>query len=128
MMKHWRTAALLLVGSLTFATGCDDSDGEDDSGGGSGGDDRASVILGLNGNASNGQTLFSGGTCANAACHGPDGTSGMATPTLDTSVPNLSDAEIVNTFLNGKGGMPPQSQLSDQELADLLAYVSDTFG
>ncbi len=49
-------------------------------------------------------------------------------PSLDTSVPASDDPQIVNTFLNGKGGMPPQGSLDDQALADLLAYVSDNFG
>ncbi len=119
--------ALFLAGSLALAFGCDGGD-EDDTGGGTGGDDRAATILALNGDAASGATLFTSRGCSIDTCHGADGLSGMAMPSLDTSVMASEDAQIVNTFLNGKGGMPPQSSLSDQELADLLAYVSDTFG
>lgn len=52
----------------------------------------------------------------------------MASPTLDTSVPSASDMQLVNSLLNGKGSMPAQSNLTDQQLADILAYVTDTFG
>lgn len=117
---------MLLVGSLALGTGCDDG-GDGDGGGESGGDDRGSAILALDGDASAGQSLFAAEACSNMACHGADGTSGSATPSLDTAVSNASDAQIVNSFLNGKGSMPPQASYSDQQLADLLAYVS-TFG
>ncbi|MBV1857672.1 MAG: cytochrome c [Nannocystaceae bacterium] len=119
--------ALFLAGSLAFAIGCDGGD-EDDTGGGSGGEDRAATILALSGDAAAGATLFTSSGCSIDACHGADGLAGMASPSLDTSVPASDDAQIVNTFLNGKGGMPQQSNLADQQLADLLAYVSDTFG
>ncbi len=120
-------SALLLVGAL--AGGCDDSEGDGGGSGGSGGDDRASVILGLDGDAAAGAMVFTGASgCSNDACHGADGTSGMAMPSLDVSVPMADDAQIVTTFLEGRGSMPAFAQLSDQELADLLAYVSDTFG
>ncbi|MGH1348111.1 MAG: c-type cytochrome [Nannocystales bacterium] len=119
--------ALFLAGSLALAVGCDGGD-EDDTGGGTGGDDRSATILGLEGDATAGATLFTSSGCSNDACHGADGVSGMAMPSLDTSVMASDDSQIVNTFLNGKGTMPPQSGLSDQALADLLAYVSDTFG
>lgn len=127
MMMLRKMPALLFVGSLVLATGCD---GEEDDGGdgGTGGGDRAATILGLEGDASAGATLFSSGACATPACHGPDGMSGMASPTLDTSVPSASDMQLVNSLLNGKGSMPAQSNLTDQQLADILAYVTDTFG
>ena len=122
-----RMPALFLAGSLALSVGCDGGD-EDDTGGDSGGEDRAATILGLSGDASSGAALFTSSGCSNDACHGADGLSGMASPTLDVSVPASDDPQIVNTFLNGKGGMPPQGNLDDQALADLLAYVSDTFG
>ncbi len=127
MMMLRKMPALLLVGALAL-TGCDDGDGDDGDGGGTGGDDRAATILGLEGDASAGMNTFGANTCGVDACHGADGVSGMAMPTLETSVAASTDEQIVNTFLNGKGSMPAQSSLSDQELADLLAYVTDTFG
>ena len=128
MMMLRKMPALLFAGSLVLATGCDGDDDDGGGGDGTGGSDRAATILGLNGDAASGEALFSAGACATPACHGADGVSGSATPSLGDSVPNASDEQIVNTFLNGKGSMPPQSNLSDQELADLLAYVSNTFG
>ena len=119
--------ALFLAGSLALATGCDGG-GSGSGSGGTGGNDRASAILGLAGDAAAGQTLFMSSTCGTASCHGSDGMSGAATPALSMSVPNASDEQIVSTFLNGKGSMPTQSNLSDQQLADLLAYVTDAFG
>lgn len=128
MMMLRRMPALFLAGSLALAIGCDDGGGDDDTGGESGGADRSATILGLEGDAAAGGTLFTSSGCSNDACHGADGMSGMASPALNTSVPNADDAQIVSTLLNGKGSMPPQSSLADQQLADLLAYVSDTFG
>ena len=52
----------------------------------------------------------------------------MGASNLAELVPASDDAMIVNTFLNGKGSMPAQSALSDQELADVLAYVNANFG
>ena len=127
MMMLRMMPALFLAGSLVLATGCDE-EGSDGGGGETGGDDRASTILGLSGDSAAGATLFASSTCGTAACHGSDGSSGAATPPLNTSVPAASDEQIVSTFLNGKGSMPAQSNLSDQQLADLLAYVTDTFG
>ncbi|MCR9162197.1 MAG: c-type cytochrome [Nannocystaceae bacterium] len=127
MMMLRKMPALLFAGSLAFAAGCD---GEEDDGGAGGtdGEDRAATILSLEGDASAGAMVFSAGACATAGCHGPDGVSGMASPSLDASVPSATDTQIVNSLLNGKGSMPAQSNLSDQELADVLAYVTDTFG
>ncbi len=117
-------SALLFVGAL--AGGCDDGGGDGDSGD-SGGEDRASAILAIEGDASAGATVFTSAGCSIESCHGADGLSGAASPSLDMSVPNADDAQIVNTLLNGKGSMPSHANLTDQQLADVLAYVS-TFG
>ena len=62
-----------------------------------------------------------------AACHGLDGMDTDNTPSLFERVPGLDDSELVMTLLQGKGDMPAWDYLSDQELADLLAYLSNTF-
>lgn len=93
-----------------------------------GGQDRAAIILGLDGDATSGASLFMTSGCNIMGCHGDDGLSGSASPSLDMSVPAATEAQLVDTFLNGKGGMPAQSYLEDQDLADLLAYVTETFG
>jgi len=92
--------------------------------------DRASDILSLEGDAANGEQIFNdpSNLCASAGCHGADGVSGAATPTLEENLMSSTDMDIVETFLNGKGSMPTQAARTDQELADLLAYVTATFG
>lgn len=57
------------------------------------------------------------------ACHGNDGTAGIANAAnLQTS--QLSNAAIVNTVSNGRGGMPSfKSQLSEGDIQDLANYV-----
>jgi mono/diheme cytochrome c family protein len=55
------------------------------------------------------------------ACH-PNGNAGVG-PALRGK--NLSAQQITNRVRNGGGGMPAfsTSQISDQQLADLVAYV-----
>lgn len=127
MMMLRKMPALLFAGALALATGCD-GDEEDTGGGGTGGEDRAATILGLEGDAASGETLFASSGCNIMSCHGADGLSGAAMPPLSSSVAAASDEQIVTTFLEGKGTMPAHSNLSDQQLADLLAYVTETFG
>lgn len=118
--------ALFLAGSLALATGCDGG-GEDGGDGGSGGDDRASVILGLDGDAAAGANVFSTAGCNIEACHGADGETGSA-PSLSSLVSAAMDDRLVDSLLNGRGSMPAQSSLSDQQLADVLAYLNEDFG
>ncbi len=83
------------------------------------------TILGLTGDATAGEMVFSDNACSVVGCHGPDGT--VDNP-LGPLVMAASDEQIVDTFLNGKGSMPAQSSLSDQELADVLAWLNANFG
>lgn len=79
--------------------------------------------LDLTGDATNGGTIY-GNTCA--VCHGADG-SGVSGPALTGTVAGMSDEDVVDVMLNGKGSMPAQS-LTNQEAADVLAYLRATFG
>lgn len=118
----------LLLGCALALGACDDAE-ETDSGSGSessGGEDRAATILMLDGNASSGQSVFANETCSTAPCHGADGNSGDA-ENLSERVPMLSDDQIVDVLLHGSGDMTPQAHLSDQELADVLAWLNETF-
>jgi cytochrome c551 len=101
---------------LALLTACNDKGGE--------GDDRVSAILELEGDVAAGETVY-GGSCA--ACHGGDGSGGTG-PDLVESFANLGDEEIVSVIIDGKGSMPAQSSLEDQDVADVLAYGRDTFG
>ena len=64
-------------------------------------------------------------TCANAGCHGSDGVVGPA-PDLTAVVPFYSDDRLSAIIQNGAGRMPGQP-VSDDELADLLAYLRLSF-
>jgi len=101
-----------------------------DSSSSGGGVDRVPIILGLDGDATSGAAVF-GGTCALMSCHGPTGDNGIA-PSLTERVPPLTPEQIVTTILEGKTGtgmaMPSQAHLTDQAIADVLAYVLATFG
>lgn len=101
--------------ALLTLIACGDKD--DDTGAG-----EFDAILALTGDAAAGATVFSS-TCAN--CHGADGTGGSA-PDISGAVGGYSDADLLDVVLNGSGSMAPVA-LEDQEAADLLAYVRDTF-
>lgn len=112
------TAGLLALG-LTTTLACGDKDG-DDSGGPTGG--NYDDILALTGDATAGATVFSD-NCA--TCHGADGT-GDSGPSLVAAVPGYSDEELLGIMLEGKGSMAAIA-LADQEAADVLAYLTETF-
>jgi cytochrome c551 len=113
--------------TTVLALGACDDDEDDGGGSGTDGGDRTAAILGLDGNASAGQSVFANNLCSNAICHGTDGTNGDA-PSLAEQVAAGSDQQLVTSLLNGKGDMPTQGALSDQELADVLAWLNETFG
>ncbi|MCK6506454.1 cytochrome c [Myxococcota bacterium] len=111
------TAGLLALG-LSTTLACGDKDGDDSGGTGGTYDD----ILALTGDSAAGATVF-GDTCA--ACHGADGT-GDSGPSLVDAVPGYGDEDLLSIMLEGKGSMGAVA-LSDQEAADVLAYLNETF-
>lgn len=128
-MRILASLSTVLLGAALLCTGCDsDEDETTSTGDGStgGGGDRTATILGLSPDPAAGDAVFSGG-CGVAACHGADGDSGPTAMPLSTRIPALSDEMIVGILLNGQGGMPPQDSRSDQELADVVAYLNETF-
>ena len=70
-------------------------------------------------------------TCANVKCHGPDGSgSGEKSKAADLAdeVPTKSDAEIETIIREGFALMPAvDPPLSDQEIADVIAYLRQEF-
>lgn len=73
------------------------------------------------GDPSAGKAIFAD-NCA--VCHGSGGTGGNVGPPLDD--PQLAQEEeaVVNQIVEGGGGMPPfGDELSDQEIADVAAFV-----
>jgi mono/diheme cytochrome c family protein len=84
-------------------------------GGGSGGS-RTDTILSLSGDDAAGETIYAD-NCA--ICHAADGSGGSG-PSLNGEE---LDAELVNVILNGEDSMPSFDELSDQEIADLIAWL-----
>jgi cytochrome c551 len=111
-----QTLPLFVFLGLLAPTACDDEDEPKGA--------RVDDILALDGDSTNGETVFA--TCATAGCHGAGGTGGPG-PSLAEGVGEHSDGELVNVIILGEGSMPAQSQLSDQQVADVLAYLRDTF-
>lgn len=59
-----------------------------------------------------------------AACHGAD-LSGGAGPNLTAVGSKYSADEIANIIKNGKGGMPAQKQVSDEDVQVLAAWLAE---
>jgi mono/diheme cytochrome c family protein len=79
----------------------------------------------LEGDASNGESVYSSAGCG--GCHTMEaaGSSGTVGPNLDDSQPDF--ALVVDRVTNGAGAMPAfEGQLSEQEIADVAAYVVES--
>jgi mono/diheme cytochrome c family protein len=75
-----------------------------------------------NGDAAAGEDVWDSKGCS--ACHMMEaaGATGTIGPNLDEKKP--SEALIADRVVNGKGQMPPfKSSLTDQQIADLVAYL-----
>ena len=80
-----------------------------------------SGIMALSGDSANGEALFAS-TCGISSCHGPDGVSGPAADIADYL--SIHPAEqLARTVRFGYGAMPGLSNLSDQDVADVIAYL-----
>jgi len=79
---------------------------------------------GAEGDAAAGKTIFVGaGGCGSCHTFAYAGTSGSIGPNLDDSQPRFELA--VDRITNGQGAMPAfADQLSEQQIADVAAYVS----
>jgi mono/diheme cytochrome c family protein len=62
-----------------------------------------------------------------AGCHGQLGGGNSATPALASSLSTLSDAEVLRAIIEGRGAMRPR-RVSDQDAADVLAWMRQTWG
>ena len=83
---------------------------------------------GLEGDPVAGKEVFLG-TAGCGGCHtlADAGTSGTVGPNLDDTLP--SEDLVVDRVTNGKGAMPPfQGTLTEQQIADVAAYVSQAAG
>jgi len=131
MTSSWSRTLLLglTVFTLAWSPGCDGGEGEEGEGEEAGDHERTDGVLALEGDPRSGESVFTM-VCGVSTCHGADGnTPGTAEAArLTDEVPELGDREIVNVVLNGYETMAAQSQLSDQQIADTLAYLRQTFG
>ena len=109
-----RTLLALLALTALALTACSGGD-----------DDDVAAILALDGSPTAGKAVYDN-KCA--SCHKPDGSGDSTFPSLVTKVPQESDEDIIEVILNGKGAMQGfRDELSDQQVADLHAYLRETF-
>jgi mono/diheme cytochrome c family protein len=81
---------------------------------------------GLEGDAAAGKAIFAT-NCGGCHTLSDAGTSGTVGPNLDQSQPDA--ALVVERVTNGAGAMPPfAGTLSEQDIADVAAYVSTAAG
>ena len=74
-----------------------------------------------------GAAVFTSAGCGSCHTLAAAGSTGAVGPNLDETMPNV--ALVVDRVTNGKGGMPAfADQLSEQEIADVAAYVADAAG
>ena len=98
-----------------------------------GGDKDVSDVLPLlpNGNLMDGEQVY-GESCAQTTCHGADGNTGAsASPPLSEAVPQRSDKELAEVIrygtINEGGVMPEQTQLTAQDIADVIVFLRQQF-
>ena len=119
-MRH---TLLLMLCTALLLPACDEDKGEDE--GGNVDPARIDAILAISGDTAAGETVYA--RCSASTCHGSDGDSGTTGSRLSGEVPGQSDEGLIEVVIGGYETMPAQN-LSDQEMADLLAYLRATFG
>ena len=79
---------------------------------------------GAEGDAAAGEDVFASAGCGSCHVYEPAGSSGTAGPNLDDSAIDYDGA--YEQIANGGGGMPAfKDQLSEQEIADVAAFVTE---
>lgn len=79
------------------------------------------------GDAAAGKDIFATKGCGGCHTLAAAGSSGAVGPNLDQSKPAV--ALVIDRVTNGRGAMPPfKGQLSEQEIADVAAYVAESAG
>jgi mono/diheme cytochrome c family protein len=88
-----------------------------------GGEGRAEAILALEGDAVAGADVYDA-ECS--LCHGLNG-EGASGPTMAAAVEPHDRASLVDVLLQGAGDMPSFEELPDQDVADVVTYLEDTW-
>jgi mono/diheme cytochrome c family protein len=120
-------ALFALTAFATAACSSDDDDASDSA--------RPAEVAALTGNAANGKLVYeTKASPACVSCHKADGkggpVAGLTEPAADLGEPSQNDEaeELAGYILNGKGtDMPKQTALSNQDVADVIAYMKATF-
>ena len=87
---------------------------------------RAQAVAKLTGDATAGQTLYSN-LCL--SCHGATGSGTPSGNSLAGPAKNKSVGELAEIVINGQGAMTAYGSFyTDQQIADVVAYVKATFG
>ncbi len=73
----------------------------------------------LSSQATEGKQLFLASNCA--SCHPAEGRAGGTGPRLSTI--NIGDGSIKNIIQRGKGAMPSNGKLTNEQLDQLVAYI-----
>ena len=82
-----------------------------------------------NGDPTAGKQVFKTAGCAGCHTLKDAGATGNVGPNLDTVQPPPSLSIAVSRVTNGRGAMPPfKGQLSDKQIANVVAYVVKTTG
>ncbi len=79
--------------------------------------ERAETIAGLTGDAELGQPLY---TTHCVRCHADDLSGTSVGPALKSSI---FDASTIDIILDGEDEMPPYDNLSDEDIANMVAYI-----
>lgn len=69
--------------------------------------------------ATEGKALFLSSNCTD--CHAKEGRAGGTGPRLSTT--GKSDSDIISIVRRGKGSMPAHSELTDDQITKLIAYI-----
>lgn len=133
MLRLWMMAAAMLVacnGDDKGTTGDDTDSEETDS---PTEPTRVETVLGLTADVTNGQALYAD-ECS--LCHGADGTGGIGTSFVDELAEHAGSLaeekeEWTGIVIDGIEGTTMSAygeNYSDQEIADIMGYIFETFG
>ena len=123
VVRSVRAALVLLVVLLLVigAVGCGGDDDDD------GGEAAVATATQGGGGEADGAAVFVSAGCGGCHMLEAAGSSGVAGPNLDDLQP--SEEQVEEQVRNGGGGMPAfGEQLTDDEIAAVAAYVSESAG
>ena len=89
---------------------------------------EAGTETGIEGDAMRGQDLYA--SCV--ACHGADGAGGIningtVSSDLREEIPEMTEAELEEVIKNGVAPAMPSQYTDPQDIADVIAYLQETF-